>query len=121
VNVFAKIRTSAAATLRSAPGAVRVGPFLFFVTNVADGTLMPFFAIWAHTDGGIPFEYIGLLLGCYAGGELLATPFVGGIADRIGRRPVLLASTTGVGLGFVLLYFAHGAFAIAAADRHWPS
>ena len=48
--------------------------------------------------------HIGLLLGCYAGGELLATPLVGGIADRLGRCPVLLVSTFGIGLGFGLLY-----------------
>ena len=92
---------------RRAPA--RIGLFLFFVASVADGTLMPFFALWAHNDAGIPIEYIGLLLGCYAGGELLATPFVGGIADRVGRRPVLLVSTAGVGLGFLLLFFARGA------------
>ena len=76
---------------------------------------MPFFALWAHKVAGIPIEFIGLLLGCYAGGELLATPFVGGIADRVGRRPVLLISTCGVGCGFILLYMVHGAFAVAAA------
>jgi len=107
--------TSAIGTFRAAPRAVRVALFLFLVASMADGTLMPFFALWAHKDAGIPTEYIGLLLGCYAGGELLATPFVGGIADRVGRRPVLLISTTGVGLGFVLLYFAHGAIATAAS------
>ena len=88
---------------------------LFFAAAVADGILMPFFALWAHKDAGIPIEYIGLLLGCYAGGELLATPFVGGIADRVGRRPVLLVSTCGVGFGFLLLYLVHGAVAAAAA------
>jgi MFS family permease len=89
--------------------------FLFFAAAAGDGILMPFFALWAHKDAGIPIEFIGLLLGCYAGGELLATPFVGGIADRVGRRPVLLASTMGVGAGFLLLYFVHGAIAVAAA------
>ena len=74
---------------------------------------MPFFPLWARNDAGIPVEYIGLLLGCYAGGELLATPFVGGIADRVGRRPVLLASTTGIGVGFILLFFAPGAITTA--------
>ena len=74
---------------------------------------MPFFALWAQQDAGIPIEYIGLLLGCYAGGELLATPFVGGIADRVGRRPVLLISTAGVGAGFVLLYLTTGVAAAA--------
>ena len=89
--------------------------FLFFAAAVADGILMPFFALWAYKVAGIPIELIGLLLGCYAGGELLATPFVGGIADRVGRRPVLLISTCGVGCGFILLYLVHGAFAVAAA------
>jgi DHA1 family tetracycline resistance protein-like MFS transporter len=115
VSRLFKIFTAAFATFTRAPKAARVGMFLFFAAAVADGILMPFFALWAHRDAGIPIEYIGLLLGCYAGGELLATPFVGGIADRIGRRPVLLVSTIGVGLGFLLLFFVRGAFAVAAA------
>jgi DHA1 family tetracycline resistance protein-like MFS transporter len=102
-------------TARGAPGPARVRMFLFFAASMADGVLMPFFALWAHRDAGIATQYIGLLLGCYAGGELLATPFVGGIADRLGRRPVLLASTMGIGTGFVLLFFARGGLLIAAA------
>jgi DHA1 family tetracycline resistance protein-like MFS transporter len=109
------IFTAGVTTFAQAPGAARIGFLLFFAAAAADGTLMPFFALWAHKDAGIPIEFIGLLLGCYAGGELLATPFLGGIADRIGRRPVLLVSTSGVGLGFLCLYFVHGAVAAAAA------
>jgi MFS family permease len=102
-------------TFASAPRAARIGMFLYFAASAADGILMPFFALWAHRIAGIPIEFIGLLLGCYAGGELLATPFVGGIADRIGRRPVLLISTLGMGLGFLILFFIHGAIAAALA------
>lgn len=108
-----KFLTSSITAFTAAPRAARVGSFLFIVASVADGTLMPFFPLWARNDAGIPVEYIGLLLGCYAGGELLATPFVGGIADRVGRRPVLLASTTGIGIGFILLFFAPGAITTA--------
>jgi DHA1 family tetracycline resistance protein-like MFS transporter len=108
-----KFLTSSVTAFRTAPRAARVASFLFFLASVADGTLMPFFPLWAHNDVGIPIEYIGLLLGCYAGGELLATPFIGGIADRMGRRPVLLASTTGIGAGFVLLFFAPGVLTVA--------
>jgi MFS transporter, DHA1 family, tetracycline resistance protein len=115
VKRFFQILVSAATTFARAPRPAQVGMALFFAAAVADGILMPFFALWAHRDAGIPIEYIGLLLGCYAGGELLATPFVGGIADRVGRRPVLLVSTCGVGFGFLLLYLVHGAAAIAAA------
>ena len=107
--------TSAIGAFVQAPRAARVGMFLFFAAAVADGILMPFFALWAYRVADIPIAFIGLLLGCYAGGELLATPLVGGIADRVGRRPVLLISTCGVGCGFILLYLVHGALAVAVA------
>jgi len=115
VKRFFNIFAAAITTFANAPGAARVGMFLFFAAAAADGILMPFFALWAHNEAGIPVQFIGLLLGCYAAGELLATPFLGGIADRIGRRPVLLVSTCGVGLGFLLLFRVHGALAAAAA------
>jgi DHA1 family tetracycline resistance protein-like MFS transporter len=115
VERFFETLIAAPTTFARAPRAARVGMFLFFAAAVADGILMPFFALWAYKVAGIRIEFIGLLLGCYAGGELLATPLVGGIADRVGRRPVLLVSTAGVGFGFVLLYFVHGAVAAAAA------
>jgi MFS transporter, DHA1 family, tetracycline resistance protein len=113
VTRILKFLTASVTAFRAAPRAARVASFLFFLASVADGTLMPFFPLWAHNDVGIPIEYIGLLLGCYAGGELLATPFVGGIADRVGRRPVLLASTIGIGVGFLFLFFAPGVIAAA--------
>jgi DHA1 family tetracycline resistance protein-like MFS transporter len=96
-----------------APNAVLTGLFLFVCVGFADGVLTPFFALWAKMQLGSSTRYIGLLLACYSGGELLATPIVGGIADRAGRRPVLLVSTLGVGLGFCLLYFVHGIAASA--------
>ena len=44
------------------PRPAKVGLFLFFAAGLADGVLMPFFALWAQQDAGIPIEYIGLLL-----------------------------------------------------------
>lgn len=96
---------------RAAPHAVSMA--LYFFAGLADGALVPFFALWAQHAAGIPTRFIGLLLACYAGGELLATPFLGGIADRMGRRPVLLCSTLGVGGGFLLLAHAHGVVLVA--------
>lgn len=110
-----KILSSTFHPFRSLPRPAVVGLFIFFAAGLADGVLMPFFALWAQQEAGIPIQYIGLLLGCYAGGELLATPFVGGIADRVGRRPVLLISSAGVGVGFVLLYLTRGAVAAAVS------
>lgn len=97
------------------PAPVRVSAFLFFAARLADGVLMPFFALWAVREAGVPVGAVGLLLGLYAGGELIATPLVGGLSDRLGRRPVLIGSTLGVGLGFLTLYFVNGTLGAAAA------
>ena len=110
-----KFFSSQFALLRALPRPARVSLFLFFAAALADGVLLPFFGLWAQKEGGVSTAHIGLLFGCYAGGELLATPFVGGIADRLGRRPVLLASTAGVGAGFLLLYLSRGVLASAGA------
>jgi MFS family permease len=91
-----------------------IAALLFLFISIGDGVMLPFFALWARQEAGIPVAWIGVLFGCYAGGELLATPLVGGIADRLGRRPVLLISTLGVGGGFLLLSFCHGVVATAA-------
>lgn len=91
-----------------------IAALLFLFISIGDGVMLPFFALWAQKDAGVPTAWIGVLFGCYAGGELLATPLLGGIADRLGRRPVLLASTLGVGCGFLLLSFCHGVIATAA-------
>jgi DHA1 family tetracycline resistance protein-like MFS transporter len=96
---------------RVTPNAVAM--CLYFLAGLADGALMPFFALWAQHQAHISLPAIGLLLACYAGGELIATPLLGGIADRLGRRPVLLISTLGVGAGFLLLAHLHGVPAIA--------
>lgn len=100
--------------VRRMPVPARIALLLFFLAAVADGALMPFFALWALKIAHVEVEWIGVLFGCYAGGELLATPLIGGIADRIGRRRTLLISSVGVGCGFMLLLFAQGPVAAAA-------
>ncbi|MBN9222594.1 MAG: MFS transporter [Mesorhizobium sp.] len=93
---------------RGLPRPALLGLFLFFCAGFADGALVPFFPLWASSEAGIPIGAIGLLFGCYAGGELVAAPLIGGIADRVGRRPVLILSSLGVGCGFIALFFVHG-------------
>ncbi len=90
-----------------------IGFVLYLCAGFADGMVVPFFPLWARSDANIAVGFIGLLFGCYAGGELIATPLLGGIADRIGRRPVLVASSFGVGLGFIALYFTQGVIGVA--------
>ena len=98
---------------RGLPRPALLGLFLFFCAGFADGALVPFFPLWASGEANVPIGAIGLLFACYAGGELIAAPLIGGIADRIGRRPVLILSSLGVGCGFIALFFVHSVAATA--------
>jgi MFS transporter, DHA1 family, tetracycline resistance protein len=48
----------------------------------------------------------GWLLFLYAAMQFVFSPVLGGLSDRFGRRPVLLASLLGLGLDYFLLAFA---------------
>lgn len=87
---------------------------LCFCVGFADGVILPFLALWAEQSAHVSPRYVGPLLACYAAGELIATPFLGGAADRWGRRPVLLLSLLGVSGGFLLLPSCGGLLAVAA-------
>ncbi|MBI3005963.1 MAG: TCR/Tet family MFS transporter [Ignavibacteriales bacterium] len=51
-------------------------------------------------------KYGGLLIAAYAIVQFLCAPIVGGLSDRFGRRPVLLASLFGFGCDYMFLAFA---------------
>lgn len=97
-----------ARSLTALPAPVWCAAVLFLCIGLTSGVILPFLALWAEHSAQVPARYVGTLLACYSAGELLATPFLGGIADRRGRRPVLIVSMLGVGLGFALLPACHG-------------
>jgi DHA1 family tetracycline resistance protein-like MFS transporter len=59
-----------------------------------------------HVSVNEATTYSGLMMTSYALMQFLFSPFLGGISDRFGRRPVLLISLLGLGIDYVFLTFA---------------
>ncbi|HEX8330823.1 MAG TPA: TCR/Tet family MFS transporter [Hymenobacter sp.] len=51
-------------------------------------------------------EYSGQLTFAYAAAQFCFAPVMGGLSDKLGRRPVLLAALLGLGLDYIFLSFA---------------
>jgi MFS family permease len=88
--------------------------FFVFVTVLLDmigfGIVIPLLPFYVQSMGGSA-EVIGVLLGTFAFTQTIATPVLGRLSDRYGRRPIILASLLGNTIAMVV-------FAIAA-EMHW--
>lgn len=57
-------------------------------------------------DLSVASQYGGWLMFAYAGVQFLFAPVLGGLSDRFGRRPVLLASLFGFAVDYLVVAFA---------------
>jgi MFS family permease len=86
----------------------RVGPFIFFTVFldlIGFGIVFPLLPFYVKTMGGSA-ETVGVLLSSFAFTQLVATPFLGRLSDRIGRRPVILISLAGNALAMFIFALA---------------
>lgn len=65
-----------------------------------------------HGAGGLGY---GLLLGIYSAAQLAGTSVLGRLSDRLGRRPIILATTFVNAAGYALFAFASSYEALLAA------
>ena len=74
--------------------------------------LLPFYS----SQFGASAVAIGLLYSVYSFAQLLFSPIWGGLSDRVGRRPIMLMSTLGSTLSYLLFAFSHS-FALLFLSR----
>jgi MFS family permease len=77
--------------------------FLIVVVDILGMTLiLPLLPFYAEEFGASPRQ-VGLLIATYAACQLVSGPLLGQLADRMGRKPLLLVSQVGTMLGFFVL------------------
>jgi DHA1 family tetracycline resistance protein-like MFS transporter len=90
-----------------------------FLTILLDligfGMILPLLPFYAERFHATPFQ-IGLLFSSYSFTQLLFAPLLGRLSDRVGRRPVLLASITG-SVAAYLLFAAAPSYAVLLLAR----
>lgn len=97
------------------PRASRVLAFVFltvFLDLIGFGIVIPMFPLYVKSMGGSA-RTVGFLLSCFSFTQLVATPFLGRLSDRVGRRPVILLSLLGNAVAMVL-------FALATTQQLLP-
>ena len=76
-----------------------------FIDLVGFGIVIPILPFYVRSLG-VSDAFIGLLAASYSLAQFLAAPTLGRLSDRIGRRPVLLASLAAAGVAWVAFGYA---------------
>src|SRR6266436_3495978 len=87
---------------------------IVFIDLIGFGMIIPILPLYAQSFGALEWQ-IGLLLASYSFMQFLASPVLGGISDRFGRKPVLLCSLLGSATGYILMANAHSLFMLFLA------
>lgn len=77
-----------------------------FIDMVGFGIVIPILPLYSETLHATPFE-LGMVLASFSLMQLIFTPILGRLSDRVGRKPVLTVCLFGTALGFLILGFAH--------------
>jgi multidrug resistance protein len=78
-----------------------------FIDLVGFGIVIPVLPFYAEgTAFNATPRTVGLLFASYSIMQLIFSPILGRLSDKYGRRPVLLLSIIGTGIGFLILGFA---------------
>lgn len=86
--------------------AKRVVLFTVFLDILGFGIIIPQLGIYAVQYGATPLQF-GVLASSYSAMQFLFAPFWGLLSDRMGRRPILIWSIFGTGIGYIAFALAN--------------
>lgn len=75
--------------------------FIVFLDLVGFGLVIPLLPFYVEKLGGTA-QTVGAMLACFSVAQLAATPLMGRLSDRFGRRPVILLSLLGNALAMLV-------------------
>lgn len=104
--------TSSTATSGKAAGSILF--LTVFLDLLGYGIVIPLLPEFARSFGASA-ALVGLLIAGYSLAQFIGSPILGGLSDRIGRRPVLLATITINAASFVLFALTQSLILLFAA------
>lgn len=96
------------------PWAAAVLLLMVFVSIIGMGIVIPLLPFYGSAFDAEPWQ-VTLLFAGFSGGQFLGELTWGRLSDRIGRRPVILITILGAGLGYLGLAYSPGIWIALAA------
>ncbi len=78
-----------------------------FIDLLGFGIILPALPFYAQRFGASGI-WVGIIFAAYSSGQFISAPLLGRLSDRVGRRPVILASLLGSALSLTLAGLASG-------------
>jgi MFS family permease len=97
--------------MRGLPRAVWVLVAGTLITR-AGSFAVPFLTIYLHLERGLSLRYAGFAMAAYGAGGMVASLTGGSLADRLGRKPVVVGSPVLGGLALIALLFTQAPLAV---------
>lgn len=80
--------------------------FISVINSMGFGIIIPLIYTYGK-QFGVTQQTIGLLTAAYSIAQFFATPVLGSLSDRFGRKPLLVISLIGTCASFIIFGFAH--------------
>ncbi len=88
--------------------------FICIINSLGFGIIFPLMYRYGK-DFGLTVEILGWLTAAYSAAQFVATPVLGAMSDRFGRKPILAISLLGTCISFLMFAWAQGIIMLFAA------